>query len=87
MQNMFENELINQSSQSLIMDCHLCWRQTKGLIAAVTMIALAGCQPATMSSSSIPAATKTASSSQIQQSSPVPKFPHHLGHQPDQISN
>jgi hypothetical protein len=49
MQNMFENDRINQSSQSLIMDCHLCWRQTKGLIAAVTMIRLAGCQPATMS--------------------------------------
>ena len=72
---MFENDRINQSGQSLIMDCQPCWRQTKGLIAAVAMIALAGCQPATMPSSSIPATTKTASSSQIQQASPVPKSP------------
>ena len=69
MQNMFENDLINQSGQSLITICHLCWRQTKRLIVAVTMIVLAGCQPATMSSSSIPATPKTASSPQIQQAS------------------
>ena len=72
---MFENDRINQSGQSLIMDCQLCWRQTKGLIASVAMISLAGCQPATMPSSFIPATTKTASSSQIQQVSPVPKLP------------
>ena len=57
MQNMFKNNLINQSSQILIRGCHLCWWQIKGLIVAVTMIALAGCQSATLSSSSIPAAT------------------------------
>ncbi len=55
---MFENDRINQSGQSLIMDCQPCWRQTKGLIAAVAMIALAGCQPATMPSSSIPGNNK-----------------------------
>ncbi len=75
MKSSLENDLINQSSQSLIKDCHLCWRQAKGLIAAVAMMALAGCQPATMSSSSISAATKTALPSQIQQASPVPKLP------------
>jgi len=72
MQDMFENDRINQSSQSLITDCHLCWRQITGFVAAVTMLALAGCQPATMSSSSLPAAT-AAASSQIQQVSPVTK--------------
>jgi len=72
MQNIFENKLINQLSQSLITVCYLCWRQTKRLIVVVTMIVLAGCQPATMSSSSIPATPKTASSPQIQQASPVP---------------
>ena len=72
---MFENDRANQSGQSLIKDCHFCWWQTKGLIAAVTMIALAGCQPATMSSSFISATPKTASSPQIQQASPVPKLP------------
>ena len=70
---MFENDRANQSGQSLIKDCHFCWWQTKGLIAAVTMIALAGCQPATMSSPSVPAVSKTALSSQIQQTSPVSK--------------
>jgi hypothetical protein len=73
MRNMFENDRANQSGQSLIKDCHFCWWQTKGLIAAVTMIALAGCQPATMSSPSVPAVSKTALSSQIQQTSPVSK--------------
>jgi hypothetical protein len=75
MQIMFENDRINQSGQSLITDCQPCWRQTKGLIAAVAMIALTGCQPATIPSSSIPATTKTALLSQIQQASPVPKSP------------
>ena len=73
MQNMFRNDRMNQSSQSLTKDFHPCWSQTKGLIAAITMIVLAGCQPATMPPSSIPAATKTASLSQIQQTSPLPK--------------
>ncbi|MDA8798179.1 penicillin-binding protein activator [Alphaproteobacteria bacterium] len=75
MQNMFENDRANQSGQSLIKGCHFCRWQTKGLIAAVTVIALAGCQPATTSSSSIPAVSKTALSSQMQQSLSVPKFP------------
>ena len=70
---MFENDLINQSSQSLIKVYHLCWWQIKRLIAAVTMIVLVGCQPATMSSSSISATPKTALSPQIQQASSVPK--------------
>jgi hypothetical protein len=73
MRNLFENDRANQSGQSLIKDCHFCWWQTKGLIVAVTMIALAGCQPATMSSPSVPAVSKTALSSQIQQTSPVSK--------------
>ncbi|MGB1900989.1 MAG: hypothetical protein ACPHOZ_07175, partial [Candidatus Puniceispirillaceae bacterium] len=73
MQNMFENDLIIHLGQSLIAICHLCWRQTRRLIVAVTMILLAGCQPATMSSSSIPAKPKTASSPQIQQASSLPK--------------
>ena len=70
---MFENDRANQSGQSLIKDCHFCWWQTKGLIAAVTMIALAGCQPTTTPSPSVPAVSKTALSSQIQQTSPVSK--------------
>ena len=70
---MFENDRANQSGQSLIKGCHFCRRQTKGFIAAVTVIARAGCQPATTSSSSIPAVSKTALSSQIQQTSPVSK--------------
>ena len=51
MQNMFENDRANQSSEGLIKDCHFCWWQTKGLIVAVTMIALASCQTATTPSS------------------------------------
>ena len=70
---MFRNDRMNQSSQSLAKDFHSCWPQTKGLIAAITIIVLAGCQPATMPPSSIPATTKTASSLQIQQTSPLPK--------------
>jgi hypothetical protein len=71
---MFEIDRTNQSGQSVITDCHLCWRQIKGLIVVVAMIALAGCQSATMPSSSIPATTKTVSSSQIQHTLPVPKL-------------
>ena len=72
---MFEKDRTKQSSQCLLKVFHLFWLLTKGLIVAITMIALAGCQPATMQSSSIPAATKTASPSQIQQILPVPKPP------------
>ena len=60
MRNMFENDWANQSSEGSIKDCHFCWWHTKGLIVAVTMIALAGCQPATTPSSSVPAVSKTA---------------------------
>ena len=70
---MFGNDRINQSSQSLIKDFPSCWLQIKGLVVAITMIVLAGCQPATMPPSSTPATTTTASLSQIQQTSPVPK--------------
>ena len=73
MQNVFGNDRMNQSSHNLTKNFHSCWSQTKGLIVAIMMIVLAGCQPATMPPSSIPATTKTASSSQIQQTSPLPK--------------
>ena len=74
MQDVIKNDRKNQSSQSLITDCHLCCRQTKGFIAAAMMIMVAGCQPVTMSSPPIPLST-TAASSQIQQASPVTKLP------------
>ena len=75
MKNMFEKHRIKQSSLCLLRGFHLCWLLTKGLIAAITIITLAGCQPATIQSSSIPTVTKTGSLSQIQQTLPVPKPP------------
>jgi len=74
MQDVMENDWRKQSSRGLITDCHLCWLQTRGFIVALMMIVLAGCQPISMSSSSIPLST-TAASSQIQQASPVTKPP------------
>ena len=70
---MFKNDRIKKSGQCLIGCLHPFWLQAKRFFAAITMIVLAACQPATMLSSSIPAGTKTASSSQFQQTSPVSK--------------